>query len=65
MKNLICNKETLKRAEEETILAFKECYLRLQHCLLTLLEDSETPKDKEKYQKWIWEVGETYKKVEI
>lgn len=63
MKKVICNEDTVKLAEEQMILSFKECYLRLQHCLLTFLERANGPEEKEKYKRWIGEVGETYKRV--
>ena len=59
MKKVICNKHTLELARKQTGLAYKNCYLTLQHCLLDFFNRA-TGQEKENIKKTIQEVGKTY-----
>ena len=63
MKKIIINQHTANLARQQMLLAYKSCYLALQHCLLSFLRDAKGPKEKREIKDMIEEVGENYKKV--
>lgn len=63
MKKLIVNENTLALAQRQMILAYKECYLALQHALLTFFKDSKDIEGKKKLKKQILELGQIYQET--
>lgn len=50
-------------ARKQLKLAFRRCYLNLQHYLLTCFEETKDKSKKSELNRYIKEVGETYKKL--
>lgn len=63
MNQVFCNEHTVKLAQEQLRVSFRDCYLAIQHCLLTFLKEAETEEGERKIKSLIQEVGETYKKT--
>lgn len=63
MEKLLVNEYTLKLAQNQVILSYKDAYLSIQHCLLTFLKDARGKEKKEDLRRQIKEVEEVYRKT--